>query len=82
MAYTSASLPHHVHEDGDDQSRLQHHEREYQEPSEVALNVEIVDGVRGGGKNEQQPPDLEIDAEWMVLPHLVVGRRRHGVRPR
>src|SRR5712672_4847833 len=55
-------LPEHVHEDGNDQPRLQQHEQDDQKPPEVTLKVEVVDQIRRGAQNEQQSPDLEINS--------------------
>ena len=38
-------LPGHVHEDGDDQARLQHHEQQDQRPSEIAVEAKVVDEI-------------------------------------
>src|SRR2546430_7575875 len=77
--YDGQPLPEHVHEDGNDQPRLQQHEHEDERPPEVTLEVEVVDKVRRGTENEEQPPDLEIDAERMLLPLYVVLSRRGGL---
>src|SRR5258707_11349726 len=61
-------LPEHVHEDGHDQPRLEQHEHDDQEPPQVALEVEIVDQIGCRAENEQQSPDLEINADRMLLP--------------
>src|SRR2546421_7149474 len=66
-------LPEHVHENGHDQPRLQQHEHDDQEPPEVTLKVEVVDKIRRRAENEQQSPDLEIDADRMLLPLYVCG---------
>src|SRR3972149_5515014 len=74
MNYTRASrsqgqpLPEHVHEDGNDQPGLQQHERDDQKPPQVSLNVEEVDKIGRSAENKQQPPDLEINANRMLLP--------------
>jgi hypothetical protein len=60
-----------VHEDGNDQPCLQQHERDDQKPPEVTVNVEVVNQIRRGAENKQQSPDLEIDAERMLLPFRV-----------
>src|SRR5882672_5577179 len=64
-------LPEHVHEDGNDQPRLQQHEKDDQKPSEITLKVEIVNEIRRRAENEQQSPDLEINADRMLLPLYV-----------
>ena len=38
-------FPRHVHEDGDDQPGLQHHEEKDQEPAQVALQMEVIDRI-------------------------------------
>src|SRR6266576_5839075 len=67
------SLPEHVHEDGNDQPRLEQHEHDDQEPPQVALEVEIVDQIGRRAENKQQSPDLEIDADRMLLSLYVCG---------
>src|SRR6267142_1632767 len=62
------ALPEHVHEDGHDQPRFQQHEGDDQKPSEITLKVEVVDKIRRRAENEQQSPNLEIDADRMLLP--------------
>jgi hypothetical protein len=52
---------------------------EDERPPEVTLEVEIVDEIRRGAENEQQSPDLEIDAERMLLPLNVMLPRHRGV---
>src|SRR6266581_7137641 len=66
-------LPEHVHEDGDDQPCLQQHEQDDQKPPEVALEVEVVNQIRRRAENKQQSPDLEIDADRMLLSLYVCG---------
>src|SRR5206468_8285678 len=72
-------LPEHVHEDGHDQPRFQQHEGDDQKPPEVTLKVEVVNKIRRRAENEQQSPDLEIDADRMLLP-LCVCRDRMTLR--
>ena len=77
-------LPHHVHEDGDDQTCLQQHEHDDQKPPEVTLKVEVVDRIRQGTENEEQPPDLEINADRMLLPlrvRMLLPLRVHMLLP-
>ena len=64
-------LPHHVHENGNDQPCLQQHEHDDQKPSEVSLKVEVVNKIGCGAENKQQSPDLEINADRMLLPLCV-----------
>src|SRR6266850_642141 len=64
-------LPEHVHEDGNDQPCFQQHEQDDQKPPEVTLKVEVVNKVRSRAENKQQSPDLEIDADRMLLPLYV-----------
>src|SRR5881628_2767590 len=71
--YHGQPLPEHVHEDGNDQPCLQQHEQDDQKPPEVALEVEVVNQIRRRAENEQQSPDLEIDADRMLLPLYVCG---------
>src|SRR5206468_5171838 len=66
-------LPEHVHEDCNDQPRLQQHEQDDQKPPEVTLEVEVVNEIRRRAENEQQSPDLEIDTDRMLLPLYVCG---------
>jgi hypothetical protein len=56
-----------VHEDGDDQPGLQHHEEQDQRPSEIALNAEVIDQIGAGAEDEQQSPDDEIEPDRMLL---------------
>src|SRR5262245_66317622 len=65
--YEGWTLPAHVHESGDDQPRLQPHERDDQGPSLKTVDVEVVDEIRGRAQYEQQAPDLQIDTEGMLL---------------
>jgi hypothetical protein len=44
--------------------------------------MEVIDKIRHGAENEQQSPDLEIDAERMLLPFFVMLPRRGGLMPR
>src|SRR5204863_7387734 len=67
------ALPEHVHEDGNDQPRLQQHEQDDQKPPEITLEVEVVNQIRGRAENKQQSPNLEIDADRMLLPLYVCG---------
>jgi hypothetical protein len=60
-----------VHEDGNDQPGLQQHEHDDQTPPEVTLEVEVVNKIRRGAENKQQSPDLEINANRMLLPLYV-----------
>src|SRR5882762_11860662 len=64
-------LPEHVHEDGNDQPCLQQHEQDDQKPPEVTLKVKVINKVRSRAENKQQSPDLEIDADRMLLPLYV-----------
>src|SRR5713101_5911553 len=64
-------LPEHVHEDGDDQPCLEQHEQDDQKPPEVTLEVEVVNKIGRRAENEQQSPDLEINADRMLLPLYV-----------
>ena len=48
------------------------HEHDDQQPPEVTLEVEVVDKIGRRAENEQQSPDLEIDAERMLLPFDVM----------
>jgi hypothetical protein len=41
-----------MHEDGNDKSCLQEHENENQGPSEISLNVVIVDHIGKGTEDE------------------------------
>src|SRR5712691_461059 len=66
-------LPEHVHEDGNDQPRLQQHEQDDQKPPEVALEVKVVNQIRRRAENKQQSPDLEIDTDRMLLPLYACG---------
>src|SRR5882724_1425548 len=72
-------LPEHVHEDGNDQPCLQQHEQDDQKPPEVTLKVEVVNQVRRRAENEQQSPDLQINADRMLLT-LYVCRDRMLLR--
>src|SRR5438105_15367799 len=72
-----------MHEDGDDEPGFQKHEYDDQRPPEVTLKVEVVDKIRGGAQNEQQSPDLEIDAERVLLALDVrLPHRRRLLLPR
>src|SRR6267378_5656291 len=71
--YHCQPLPEHVHEDGYDQPCLEQHEHDDQKPPEVALEVEVVNQIRRRAENKQQSPDLEIDADRMLLPLYVCG---------
>src|SRR5438309_1905766 len=64
-------LPEHVHEDRNDQPCFQQHEQDDQEPPEVTLKVEVVNKIRRRAEDEQQSPDLEINADRMLLPLCV-----------
>src|SRR3546814_1617804 len=59
-------LPHHVHENGDDQPRLQHHEYEDQRPSEHTLHVKIIDHVGHRAQHEEIAPHFQIDADRVM----------------
>src|ERR1700738_751692 len=60
-------LPGHVHEDGDDQASLQHHEEQDQRPSEIAMKAKVVDEIGAGAENEQPCPDYEIKLDRVLL---------------
>jgi hypothetical protein len=69
-----------VHEDGDDQARLQQHEHDDQRPAQQALDVEVVHRVRGRAEDEQQAPDLEVGAQRVLLALRVRRRLAAGGR--
>src|SRR6185312_2690717 len=52
---------------GDDKSRLEHHQRNDQPPSEITLKGEIIDGVGAGTEDEQPAPDDEVKLYRMLL---------------
>src|SRR5256885_10053293 len=60
-------LPEPVHEHGHDQPIFQQHEGDDQKPPEVTLKVEVVNKIGRRAENKQQSPDLEIDADRMLL---------------
>jgi len=62
-----------MHEDGDNQACLQHHEQEDQGPSEIALEVKIVDEIGESTENKQPAPHHKIDLDGMFLS-LVIQR--------
>src|SRR3979490_1168319 len=66
-------LPGHVHEDGDDQASLQHHEQQDQRPSEMAMQSKVVDEIGAGAENEQPSPDYEIELDRVLLALCVRG---------
>src|ERR1700730_6196551 len=61
-------FPGHVHEDGDDQASLQHHEQQDQRPSEIAMEAEVVDEIGASAEDEQPCPDHEIKLDRVLLP--------------
>ena len=72
-------LPGHVHEDGDDQPGLQHHEDQDQRPSQISLQTDIVDHVGAGAEDEQPCPDHEIELDRMLLMGIRVRNRLPAV---
>src|SRR5882757_2952783 len=68
-------LPGHVHEDGDDQASLQHHEQQDQRPSEIAVEAKVVDEIGAGAEDEQPSPDHEIELDRVLLALCVRGAR-------
>src|SRR6185436_12058299 len=61
------AFPGHVHEDGHDQTSLQHHEQQDQRPSEIAVETKVVDEIGTGAENEQPSPDHEIELDRVLL---------------
>src|SRR6516162_792935 len=61
------TFPRHVHEDGDDQAGLQHHEQHDQGPPQIAMDTKIVDQIGAGAEDEQPSPDHEIELDRMLL---------------
>src|SRR3974390_2587643 len=51
------ALPLHVHEDGEDKSRLDDHEGQDQRPAQCAVQVKVVDQIRKRTDYEQRHPD-------------------------
>src|SRR3546814_3545119 len=43
------------------------HEDEDQRTPEIALNIEVVDKIRSRAEDEQPAPNLEVDADRMLL---------------
>src|ERR1700704_864902 len=68
-------LPGHVHEDGDDQASLQHHEQQDQRPSEIAMEAKVVDEIGAGAEDEQPSPDHEIELDRVLLALCLRGSR-------
>src|SRR6516165_9617801 len=66
-------LPGHVHEDGDDQAGLQHHEQHDQGPPEIAMDAKVVDHIGAGAEDEQPTPDHEIELDRVLLASCVRG---------
>jgi hypothetical protein len=56
-----------MHEDGDDEPRLQQGERGHQKMFEEVLNPEVVDEIRHRAEDKQQSPNREIYADRMLL---------------
>ncbi|MCY1466224.1 hypothetical protein D9M71_844920 [compost metagenome] len=56
-----------MHEDRDDQPRLQQHQYEDHRPAEVTREVEVIHHVRQGAEDEQQPPYLQVQADRVLL---------------
>src|SRR3990172_6455026 len=67
-----------MHEDGDNQARLQYHEQEDQRPSEIALDVKIVDEIGESTENKQPCPHHKIELDRMFLSFVFQNR---GLRP-
>ena len=55
-----------MHKNRNNQAGLQHHEKQNQEPTHVALNLIVVHGVGHGTQDKQENPNLEIDPQWML----------------
>jgi hypothetical protein len=68
-----------VHENGDDQASLQHHEQQDQRPSEMALDAKKVDEIGAGAEDEQPSPDDEIELDRVLLALCVRRSRYDGV---
>src|SRR6266508_4272430 len=64
-------LPGHVHEDPDNQACLQNHEREDQRPSEISMEMEVIDQIGTGAEDKQPPPDHEIQLNRVLLSFYV-----------
>src|SRR5690606_27480166 len=58
--------PRHVHEDRDDEARLQEHEEQDQTPAQRPV-AEEVRRIRESAEDEEQRPDPEVDAERVLL---------------
>ncbi|EGE57386.1 hypothetical protein RHECNPAF_4310010 [Rhizobium etli CNPAF512] len=72
-------FPGHVHEDGDDEAGLQHHEQQDQRPPEIALDAEIIDHVGGRAEHEEQAPDEEVEPDRVLLSGMCLCMRRFDV---
>src|SRR3546814_2935629 len=72
---TTPCRSHHVHENGDDQPRLQHHEYEDQRPSEHTLHVTIIDHVGRRAQHEEIAPPFQIDADRVMAVAMFVSGR-------
>src|SRR3546814_8818150 len=61
-----------MHEDGNDQPRLQKHEDDDQRPAQHALHLKIIDQIGHGAEQEQIAPDLQIQTDRMLLAACIV----------
>ncbi|MDT4886724.1 hypothetical protein FQZ97_1231090 [compost metagenome] len=72
-----------MHEHGHDQAGLEQHEDQDQGPAQQALQVVVVHGVRHHAQHEEQGPDLQVQADRvLLLPGEGVAARVHGVHHR
>jgi hypothetical protein len=72
-------LPGHVHEDGDDQPGLKHHEQQDQRPSEIAMEAKVVDEIEPVLRHEQPSPDHEISLIGCCCPLACAAPDAEGV---
>src|SRR5215469_2240459 len=57
----SQALPGHVHENSDDQARLQDHEEQDERPPQISLEMKVVDKIGARTENEEPRPNDEIE---------------------
>src|SRR3546814_1325945 len=60
-----------------DQPRLQKHEDDDQRPAQHALHLKIIDQIGHGAEQEQIAPDLQIQADRMLLAACTMRSEEH-----
>jgi hypothetical protein len=56
-----------VHEDGHDEAGFEQHQDDDQAPAQQTLDVEVVDQIGQRAEHEEQQPDLQVQADRVLL---------------